>query len=167
MLKATGYDSIPKPEQGWPNLAVYIPQAQRVQLVKKGIAPLVDSYRAFRLWPGQLADEAPRSVMLFRPWMLSDLERAKALSGARVIWSQWGGYLRDGAGADLQAECEKREIPFEVLHTSGHASPGDLMRLAEAIAPARLVPIHTFAREKFPELFDSVTLIEDGQWLEV
>jgi ribonuclease J len=55
VLKAASYDSIPKPVRGWPNIAVYIPQAQRVQLKRKGIASIVDGYRGFRLWPDQLA----------------------------------------------------------------------------------------------------------------
>jgi ribonuclease J len=88
VLKATGHKSIPQPVEGWSNLAVFIPQWQRQQLVEKNIAPLVDSYRAFRLWPEQLAELAPQSVMLFRGWMMRDLDRANALTGARVIWSQ-------------------------------------------------------------------------------
>lgn len=167
VLKATGYASIPKPESGWPNIAVYIPQRQRVQLVRNNIAPLVDSYREFRLWPEQLAEQAPRSVMLFRGWMLKDLERANALEGARVFWSQWDGYLRDGSGAMLKRECEQRRIPFESIHTSGHASPSDLKRLAAAVAPKKLIPIHTFERNKFPGLFANVLLADDGQWIEV
>src|SRR5450756_929090 len=91
VLKATGYDSIPKPVEGWPNIAIFIPQAQRVALKRKGIAPIVDSYRGFRVWPDNLAEQAPRSVMLFRGWMLKDLKRAGALVGARVFWSQWDG----------------------------------------------------------------------------
>ncbi len=167
VLKATGRDSIPKPVRGWPNIAVFIPQAQRVHLARKGIAPIVDSYRGFRMWPEQLAEEAPRSVMLFRPWMLGDLERNRALTGARVIWSQWEGYLADGAGARLKAECEARGIPFEVLHTSGHASVADLQRLAAAVAPKALVPIHTFGASRFPQLFGNVVTREDGEWWEV
>ena len=168
ILKATGHDSIPKPVAGWSNLAVFIPQRQRLQLKSKGIAPLVDSYRGLRLWPGQLAENAPRSVMLFRGWMMGDLDRADALSGAKLFWSQWDGYLTEGsAGAALKAECERRDIPFEVVHTSGHASPGDLKRLAAAVAPKRLIPIHTFERHRFPELFDNVSLVNDGGWIEI
>jgi ribonuclease J len=167
ILKATGYDSVPKPVQRWPNIAVYIPQAQRVHLKAKGIAPIVESYRGFRLWPEQLAAHAPRSVMLFRGWMLRDLDRAGALNDARVIWSQWDGYLADGAGARLRAECVSRNIPFESIHTSGHASLADLKRLAAAVAPKRLIPIHTFERERFPEFFQNVTLVDDGVWVEV
>src|ERR1019366_370781 len=72
VLKATGSEHIPKPVRGWPNIAVYIPHFQRLLLKKKGIAPIVDSYRGFRLWPEQLAEHAPRSVMLIRPWMMRD-----------------------------------------------------------------------------------------------
>jgi ribonuclease J len=167
ILRATRYNSIPKPVRGWSNLAVFIPQAQRVHLVRKNIASIVDSYRGFRLWPEQLPENAPRSVMLFRGWMLRDLERAKALAGARVIWSQWNGYLKEGAGAQLKADCLARGIPFEIIHTSGHASIGDLRRLAAAVCPKTLVPIHTFERERFPELFENVVLRQDGERWEV
>jgi ribonuclease J len=167
VLKATGRASIPKPVQGWSNIVVFIPQAQRIILKRKGIAPIVDSYRGFRLWPEQLAEQASRSVMLFRGWMLKDIERAGALAGARVFWSQWEGYLQDGAGKMLKQECLARGIPFESVHTSGHASPGDLKRLAAAVAPKRLIPIHTYERHRFPELFNNVTLVDDGQWIGV
>src|SRR5258708_25575924 len=96
-----------------------IPQAQRVGLKRKGIAPIVDSYRGFRLWPEQMADRASHSVMLFRGWMLNDIERAGALTSARVFWSQWEGYLQDGPGMKLRQECVVRGIPFEIVHTSG------------------------------------------------
>jgi ribonuclease J len=82
--------------------------------------------------------------MLFRGWMLKDLDRAGALGGARVIRSRWDGYLEEGAGVCLEAECDMRGIPFEIIHTSGHASLGDLKRLAAAVAPKRLIPVHTF-----------------------
>jgi ribonuclease J len=167
VLRATGHDSIPKPVAGWPNIAVFLPHAQRVHLVRKGIAPIVDCYIGFRLWPEQLARAAPRLVMLFRGWMLRDLECNDALADARMIWSQWEGYLGDGAGARLRTECEARGIPFEVLHTSGHASVADLQRLAAAIAPTVLVPIHTFDGCRFPELFRNVVKREDGEWWEV
>jgi ribonuclease J len=168
VLKATGQDSIPKPVAGWSNLAVFIPHSQRIQLVKNNIAALVDSYRGFRLWPEQLAENASRAVMLFRGWMMRDLDRAKALSGARVFWSQWDGYLgAGGTGAALKDDCEARAIPFESIHTSGHASPSDLKRLAAAVAARRLIPIHTFERLRFPSLFSNVELADDGEWIEV
>ena len=167
VLKATGSEHIPKPVKGWSNIAVYIPHFQRVQIKEKGIAAIVESYRGFRLWPEQLTEHAPHSVMLFRPWMLRDLDRADAMIDARVIWSQWEGYLKEGPGAELKAECKRRNIPFEIIHTSGHASPRDLKRLAAAVAPKRLIPIHTFERNRFPSLFKNVMVVDDGDWVEV
>lgn len=167
VLRATDTASIPKAAAGWPNVAVYIPQFQRMQLVKGQIASLVDKYREFRMWPSQLKERAGELVMLFRGWMMSDLERQGALDGARVFWSQWDGYLADGAGAKLQNDCLARAIPFESIHTSGHASPRDLQRLANAVSPKHLIPIHTFERDMFPQLFSNVLSVDDGQWVNV
>ena len=105
--------------------------------------------------------------MLFRAWMLRDFERAEALTGARVIWSQWDGYLTEGSGVQLKFDCEARGIPFEIIHTSGHACIADLKRLVVAVKPKPLVPIHTFEAARFPALFDSVVLRQDGEWWEV
>ena len=85
----------------------------------------------------------------------------------RSCWSQWKGYLKEGSGAQLEADCKARSIPFEVIHTSGHASIADLKRLAAAVSPKALVPIHTFGAEQFPELFDNVIPRQDGEWWEV
>src|ERR1700732_2131506 len=98
--------------------------------------------------------------------MLKDRGIAGALADARVFWSQWDGYLQEGPGKALKEECLAREIPFESIHTSGHASPGDLQRLAAAVAPKRLIPIHTFERDQFPRLFDNVSIHDDGEWIE-
>ena len=53
-----------------------------------------------------------------------------------------------------------------MIHTSGHASPPDLKRLANAIAPKKLLAVHTFARDRFPSLFENVVAVDDGQWVE-
>jgi ribonuclease J len=42
-----------------------------------------------------------------------------------------------------------------------------LQRLAAAVHPKVLVPIHTFEPEQFPELFQNVILRQDGEWWEV
>ena len=53
------------------------------------------------------------------------------VTGARAIWSQWEGYLERESGQNFQQELARREIPFEQIHTSGHASISDLKRLTE------------------------------------
>lgn len=97
--------------------------------------------------------------------MLSDLDRAGCLEGARVIWSQWDGYLHDERGRALRAQLSERGIPVENAHTLGHVSIPDLKRLAAALAPKALVPIHTFAAQRFPDHFGSVVSIKEDKQL--
>jgi len=53
------------------------------------------------------------------------------------------------------------------VHTSGHASIDDLKRYAEALNPAKIVPIHTFVPDKYKELFNNVQLHAEGEYWEV
>src|SRR5208282_212267 len=101
-------------------------------------------------------------TVIFRPSMAPDFEHA--LSGAKLFYSLWPGYLERG-GFDLRAWCTARGIGFEIHHTSGHASVSDLKRLAQALQPKRLVPIHSFAPERFGSLFPNVQQANDGEWL--
>jgi len=61
----------------------------------------------------------------------------------------------------------ERDISLTHIHTSGHAGPSDLKRLAAALAPKKLVPIHSFETGRFAELFDNVETKQDGEWWSV
>jgi ribonuclease J len=165
ILRATGNQNLPGP--GWSNLAVYVPEYQRRQIVKNKLFDLLAPYKAARIYREHLSEIGERAVMLFRPAMMPDIDGANLWPGARAIWSQWDGYLRDGPGAKLKADLEERKVPFESIHTSGHASIADLKRLAVAVAPSALVPIHTFEGDRFPEYFENVVRRQDGEWWEV
>ena len=65
------------------------------------------------------------------------------------------------------AFLERHGIPLAIHHASGHAFIPDLKRLVEALAPHRVVPIHTFAGERFGEFFHRVECHADGEWWEV
>ncbi|MGN6448340.1 MAG: MBL fold metallo-hydrolase [Brucella intermedia] len=164
ILKATDQPSIPKPADDWSDVKVFIPQRQRVMLKRSGIASIVDSYRGRRIWPQDMAAVAPRSVFLVRRWMLRELGELGALAGASAIWSQWHGYLADGEGKAFCDEIAELDLPFQEIHTSGHASPKDLQRFAAAVKPRKLTAIHTFQPEVFPRLFENVVLSKDGEW---
>lgn len=165
ILRATGNPNIPQSD--WSNVAVYVPHYQRVRIKQTGRFDLIDRHKASRIYPERLTELAPRAALLFRPAMLRDLDRAECLSGATAVWSQWDGYLKQERGQKLLADLSQRDIPLEHAHTSGHASIADLKRLAAAVAPKVLVPIHTFEADRFPELFENVAVKDDGQWWEI
>lgn len=163
VLAATGNSRIP--QSNWPGVSVFVPQHQRVRVKRTGRFDLIERHGANRIYAEQLAAMAPRAALLFRHSLLLDLDRAGCLTGARAIWSQWAGYLDQPRGQALDDGLAARGIPLTHAHTSGHASIPDLKRLAAAIAPRQLVPVHTFMPERFPALFGpNVTIREDGQW---
>jgi ribonuclease J len=85
-----------------------------------------------------------------------------------VIYSQWLGYL-DGTHGDyfgssnIAAYREDPAVNFAYAHTSGHAPVADLQRLAAALNPRKLVPIHTEHGEDFSQLFANVVTLNDGE----
>ena len=90
-----------------------------------------------------------------------------ALEGAALSYSMWQGYLRDGYTRRVVDWLGERGIRWETIHTSGHASVADLRRFSAAMAPRKLVPIHSFETGRFAEFFDNVVQEQDGAWWEV
>jgi len=79
----------------------------------------------------------------------------------------WPGYMKEGSSEKYVAWLAAKGIPLSIEHTSGHASVPDLQRLAKALGPKRIVPIHSFGALSYPELFDGVDIQEDGSWWNV
>jgi ribonuclease J len=52
---------------------------------------------------------------------------------------------------------------MQVIHTSGHASVADLKKMASALAPKAIVPIHSFQGSRFPALFENVAIRQDRE----
>jgi ribonuclease J len=167
VMAATGNENIPQP--GWPNVAVYVPEYQRRHIKASRRFDIVDRYKPYRIYREKFSEIASRAVMLFRPAMLFDIDHMPgAWTDARVIWSQWGGYLQTDASRAFQAKLAERGVPLETIHTSGHASIADLKRLADAMAPEALVPVHTFEGDRFSDLFGgNVCRRADGEWWRV
>ena len=75
--------------------------------------------------------------------------------------------MEQDSNAYLREWLVKHKIAKESIHTSGHASQSDLKRFADALAPSRIVPIHTFMPEKYEDLFDNVESNADGEYWEI
>lgn len=161
VLRATGNANVPQAE--WPDVRVFLPFSQKMRIIKQERFDVAAVYRARRVFPEQLKEAAPHSVMLFRPSMMRDVEQADCLHGARVICSVWPGYLAGEQNQGFLQWLRDRQIPMEYCHTSGHASITDLKRLASAIAAQLLIPVHTFQPARFHELFSGVVSLGDGQ----
>lgn len=77
----------------------------------------------------------------------------------------WDGYLNEPSGQRLQTVLQSANVPLIQHHTSGHATPPDLVRLVEAMGPDVVVPIHTEALDAYANTVgDIVKPQADGTW---
>lgn len=152
------------PQATWEGVKVFLPESQKRQIKSKQFFTMATQYKMSRIYPEQLTALASKTVMLFRPSMMRDMEKAGCLEDARLIYSLWKGYLKQERQQPFLEWLKKHDIPLVHCHTSGHASPQDLQQFAKAIAPKILVPIHSFATKRFKEYFANVEMKEDGQW---
>jgi len=165
ILEATGNENIPQSD--WPKIAVYIPQSQRVMILKRKWFDLLERHSKNRIFIENMQEIASDYVMLFRGLHIRDLTKAGLTKDAVYIYSQWEGYWEREEFRYIREWIKEQDIPKINIHTSGHASPSDLKKYADAINPKRLIPIHTFEPEKYKELFRNVEIYLDGEVIEV
>jgi len=165
ILKST--DNPRLPQANWTDIRVFLPSTQRSRIVSDKQFAVSREYRDSRIYENNLAAVASDSVMLFRPSMCRDLERAGCLSGARVICSIWSGLLKQERQQWFLDWLTRHGVPLDHCHTSGHAAVEDLQRLRNAFAGTPVVPVHTEHPDRFEELFGNVLECEDGVWWEV
>lgn len=156
------------PQPGFNGLRVYVPRNQRVAVKRSGEFDRVESIRPHRVFPEELAAAPGRYLFHVPSSTIAELIDADILDRDGVaVWSMWTGYLDSPSGTALRNLLKVHGVPFETLHTSGHASVSDLRRLAASIDPGRLVPIHSEATDRFSSLFANVERHADGDWWEV
>ena len=163
---ATGRPSIPAVGDAWPRVHVYAPLRQRVRVKESGEFDRVERVRDRRLFAEQLRERAGELV-LFGAYQgeIPSLIRDGLLSGGAVVWSMWDGYLEEPSGQRLQKVLQSANVPLIQHHTSGHATPADLVRLVDAMKPDVVVPIHTEALDAYASAVGEVVQPHaDGTW---
>ena len=165
IAKATGIATIPQAD--WDRVRVYLPRSQKSKVIRDKAFERTDGVKSHRIFPEELVDRQGELVMLFRNSMAHELAKIGCLDGAQVVWSMWPGYLREESGGRLTKFLDDQGIPLVIHHSSGHAFIANLQRLCEALAPSRLVPMHSFAGDRFGDFFPSVDRQRDGDWWEV
>ena len=160
-----GRPTIPQP--GFPDYKVYIPNRQRVLVKQGGEFDRLDPIRGCRVFPEWLLANRHQVTLLMPSSTVPELLRANVLHDGVVVWSLWPGYLNEPSGARMRRSLDAAGVPFVLDHASGHASVTDLQLLATALRPAKVVPIHTEASDRFEEYFADVEPHRDGEWWEV
>lgn len=137
-------------------------------LVRHQNGGMVRKAKRYEIDLQEIAARGKEMVVFTRAnYLLGDFATAlgEHAAGTKLIWSMWDGYLKDN---QYVADLSKRTgSPVLKIHTSGHATVGDLRTLIAAIAPKAVTPIHTFDADKFPAIADRVITEDDGREFEV
>jgi len=165
ILRATG--NVHLPQADWDAIRVFLPASQKWRIKNEKAFDVPKAYYRYRIYAEKLAEVAHQSVMLFRPSMVCDMEKAGCLKDGCVVCSVWPGYIAHDANRRFVAWVKERALPLHFCHTSGHASVADLRRLRDAFADAIAVPVHLADRDGFLAFFSKVELHKDGEWWDV
>jgi ribonuclease J len=165
ILRSIGNPNLPQP--GWQQFQIFVPKFQRIKIKEKKLFDFVREFSHCRIYPEELEKNAQNSVVLFRPSMVRDFEGILSLNSSTLIYSLWSGYLEDEQYGWFKEWLKQNNIQLFHCHTSGHAPVFDLKRLAKAIAPEVIVPIHSFEPQMYPDLFANVRIENDGVWWDV
>jgi ribonuclease J len=165
ILETTGHSHIPQSD--WDDIALFVPQSQRLQVKKNAWFDLLKRHSTHRVFMEDLQATPEEFALLFRPLHQLDLEHANCLNGAAYVYSQWEGYWDGGTYDRAKDWLLGHNIAKHSIHTSGHASPVDLKVFVAAMAARQVVPIHSFMPEHYPTLFANVCPHADGQWWDV
>jgi len=100
------------------------------------------------------------------------IDKIRSKGTIDLIYSQWKGYLQE----EHKTYCtpiinrlkDQNDIQYTYAHTSGHAPIEEIIELAKAIKPERIVPIHTENPTKMKLEFEAagyanVELWDDGK----
>lgn len=155
------------PQADWDGIRVHFPKPHLKTLLRANRDSFFRAMRPKEITLDQLTAEPSNYLLHTRAnrliWEILDCLPTDPQP--RLIWSMWAGYL--DKPSLFNDELKRRGCVMTHLHTSGHATVSDLKRLAEALQPMRIVPIHTFHPEKFAEVFANVLMMRDGEPLDL
>lgn len=122
-------------------------------------------YRSRKINEKEILDlkkEVVLRVPLSRMFKIAEaIQKERSLKESHFIYSMWSGYLsRD---PKFRQFCATFQIPLKEVHTSGHAYINDLKRLAQALNPKVLLPIHTLSGDDYKNYFANVVRLDDGE----
>lgn len=113
--------------------------------------------------------ENGQAIIMVRKSLMTEFEANDLLpitAGDAYVHSNWSGYLDETDAHSGWVKAGLAGARRELIHTSGHASPADLIRFARAVAPRKLVPVHGVSWDDPGIELPPVQRLADGEvWL--
>jgi ribonuclease J len=153
------------PHPSWGHIRVVVTRGLARMYEKTGREDFVKRMLPYGISARALVEDPSNWVVMTRKSLLRDFEKSGVLPTPADAWSWslWRGYLDEGDGVMLREWFESRNCPACHIHTSGHASPGDLREFASCINAKLLIPVHGVAWDEERVGFSNILRLADGK----
>ena len=152
LSRCSGGTNLPRPGQ-FKTVRVWFPSQLTRRLTRHGHRDLVEGYRPYEMTLDDIGRHSNEVLIFVRPGMEHDLDRIPNLEGGTLVYSLWEGYRDQERTRSFLNHLESRSVTVKSLHTSGHAGISDLQRMANALQPKLIIPVHTFHPEEYAKYF--------------
>lgn len=147
------------------HLKVYYPKNQRDTVVRQWGEGYLLRYAPRHINRSKVDFSSGKYLFRVSNGVTKSLCRGFMEAGVKpeLVYSMWNGY-REKQDAFSRIE-ELAGAKWQYLHTSGHAYLHTLKRLADGVAPKRLVPVHTLNAADFDRHFENTHQMSNGDEL--
>lgn len=162
------YARTPYPSRDFKNLKVYYPYRLTKKIYDNNQDQLAYKFSTYKMDKNDIVDNHEKIIMLVRNSTVCDLKKIKDIEknicqNSTFIYSQWPGYLEDDGFKKLSNFISDNNIPFNIIHSSGHAAFSALEKLVNKLNPDKLFPIHTMHPEAYSNFKSNVVKLENGE----
>lgn len=156
------------PSADFKNIKVYFTPRLTSRVVKAGYDGVIFPLAKFKIRKEEINKDPGKYVFCIRASMQFDLENMPGIDNGNLIYSLWDGYLKKGYTKSFVDYLKGRSYSLHQIHTSGHADIPTLKEFVNALQPKTIIPIHTFAKAQYKNIFQYPVLeLTDGEVQEV
>lgn len=166
MNKAASHCQLPDPAKDQ-SIRVYFNHDFERSYEAKNLGHVRQMLESNRICLDEIRSSPRAYLQVFRPRM-AEVDFGGVLpEKSRCLYSYWAGYLEQPVWTEFQERLTEVQGDFIKAHTSGHITSDDIVSFIKAIAPATVVPIHTFEPNQFADFCPSVRCVNDGEVFEL
>jgi len=147
------FAKFPTPLKGYPNIKVLYPHSLTTRLLDNQKTEHVYKFQPHKIDKKHISQNPSGYVLNVRPSMKKDLQKIET-DGGNLIYSMWSGYKNQETTKEFLDWLISKNFAIHNIHTSGHANRETLKQLADALNPKSIIPVHTFEKKRYKEVFD-------------
>jgi len=168
LKEAARFAAIHHPSDSFKNIKVLFPYFLTSRMISAHHEELIYPLKEHKIVRAEIESNPGNFVMCIRPSMQFELERMPRISGGNHIYSLWDGYLKKSYTKKFVDYLNNRGFILHHIHSSGHADVPTLKEFVDALQPKNIIPIHTFAGDKYKNIFNHPVIeLKDGQEFEI